>query len=83
MMTSRTTLYQQVVEVTADILGPAAERFVARQIENHLNKPPEKLTRSDLEALVDWIKLAISMLTDDQSLVDAYGKRILELAKKR
>lgn len=82
-MASRTTLYQQVVEVTADVLGPAAERFVARQIENHLNKPPEKLTRSDLEELVDWIKLAISMLTDDQTLVDAYGKRILELAKKR
>lgn len=82
-MTSRTTLYQQVVEVTADVLGPAAERFVARQIESHLNKPPEKLTQSDLKELVDWIKLATSMLTDDQALVDAYGQRILELAKKR
>lgn len=83
MMTSRTTLYQQVVEVTTNVLGPAAERFVAQQIKNHLNKPPEKLTRSDLPELVDWIKLATSMIIDDQTLVDSYSKRILELTKKR
>ena len=57
-MVQETTLYSKVVDVTSEYLGPAAERFIARQIETHLNKKPEDLTQADLVKLVDWIKVA-------------------------
>ena len=81
-MLKNETLYHQVVELTAEIVGPAAERFVSRQIEHHLRKKPEELKRSDIVKLVDWIKLSMSMLTDDRDLVDKYGKNLLQLSKQ-
>jgi hypothetical protein len=66
------TIYEQVVEVTYEYLGPAAERFVSRQIETHLKKKPQSLSRRDLKQLTDWIKLAANLLSDDRRLVNAY-----------
>lgn len=76
------TLYEQVVEVTVHYLGPAAERFVVRQIQMHLDKEPEDLTEKDLEKLVDWIRLAIALLSQDSKLVDEFSESLLALAKK-
>ena len=80
--TNRKTLYEQVVEVTVRYLGPAAERFIARQIQMHLGKDPEDLTKKDLEKLVDWIKLAMALLSEDNKLVDEFSDSLLALAKK-
>jgi hypothetical protein len=66
------TFYRKVVAVTDQYLGPAAERFVDRQVYNHLKKDPEKLAESDLEQLVDWIRIAFAFLTEDSKLVDEY-----------
>jgi hypothetical protein len=82
MATSSSKLYQQVVRITYVYLGPAADRFVTRQIVNHLQKQPEQLAVEDLPALLDWIKLAMSFLTDDQQLVDSYIKRLRSLEAK-
>ena len=71
--------YQQVVRVTYVYLGPAADRFVTRQIANHLNKKPEQLTKRDLPELIDWIRLAMGFLTQDQHMVDDYIKRLQAL----
>lgn len=79
----KNSLYSQVVDVTMSYLGPAAERFIARQIETHLQKNPEELTHADLEVLVDWIKIAISLLTEDQQIVDDFTKSLLALADNR
>lgn len=67
-----TTLYAAVVDITYDYLGPAADRFVTRQIRNHLGKNPEELKKQDLKDLISWIKLAMSLLTDDDKLVHKY-----------
>lgn len=73
-------LYDQVVQITYGYLGPAADRFVARQIRNHLRKAPEELQKQDLHRLIDWINLAMTLLSDDQKLVARYIADLKELA---
>ncbi len=79
--TEVTTLYAAVVEITYDYLGPAADRFVTRQLRNHLGKDPEELKKKDLKDLISWIEVAMSLLTDDDKLVDKYISDLKRLAQ--
>ncbi|HEY4160762.1 MAG TPA: hypothetical protein VGM08_01745 [Candidatus Saccharimonadales bacterium] len=74
------TTYEQTVSITNAYLGPAAGRFVDRQVRNHLHKEPADMTRSDLSRLIDWIRIAVSFLTDDTRIVDEYIGQLKELA---
>ncbi len=74
-------LYDEVVKITQEYLGPAAERFISRQIQSHLNKKPENITKQDIPALTNWVKIAISLLTEDTAMVDSYTQSLLRLAK--
>ncbi len=74
------TIYEQVVQVTHAYLGPAADRFIARQVENHLKKPPEKLTKSDLLKLIDWIRVVVSLISDDPIIVEEYISELKKIA---
>jgi hypothetical protein len=69
-------LIDQVLEISQDYLGPAADRFVERQIATHLKKKPEKITRQDIYKLIDWIKLSFALLTNDTVMVEQYAKRL-------
>ena len=80
-MAESTTLYNSVVEVTKDYLGPAANRFIDRQIVNHLGIKPGKLTAKDLTKLNDWLRIAFSVLTEDEQLINEYFSRINKLTK--
>lgn len=82
MVGAQANLYQQVVKITQDYLGPAAERFVSRQIQTHLHKQPDALTEKDLAELVDWIKIAVALLTEDGKMVDDFVRSLLDLGKK-
>ncbi len=73
--------YDQVVRVTHVYLGPAADRFIARQVENHLHKAPEELSQADLLSLVDWIRVVVSLLTEDNGIIEEYTNELLKLAK--
>lgn len=73
-------LYDKIVEVTHVYLGPAADRFIARQVQSHLHKPPEQLTKKDLEDLIDWIRVAVSLLTDDSEVVEEYLAQLQKLS---
>ena len=75
-----TMLYDKVVRVTNVYLGPAADRFIARQVQNHLHKPPEELSNKDLLMLIDWIRVAVSLLTDDSELIEEYAAQLHKLA---
>lgn len=75
------TIYEQAVQITKDYLGPAAERFINRQITFHLQKDPELLTKKDIPRLAEWIKVSIAILTEDKEMVDDFTKRILKLMK--
>ncbi len=73
-------LHDKVVQVTYIYLGPAADRFIARHIENHLHKPPDKLTQADLSELIDWIQAAVSLLTEDEEMIEEYITKLKALA---
>jgi hypothetical protein len=78
---SDTPLYDNVVRITNVYLGPAADRFISRQVQNHLNKSPEDLTKKDLLKLIDWIRIAVSLITDDVEIIDEYTLQLEKLAK--
>jgi hypothetical protein len=74
------SIYEQVVKVTHVYLGPAADRFIARQVENHLHKAPEELSRDDLLGLIDWIRVVVSLLTEDSEIIEEYVGALQKLA---
>lgn len=74
-------LFEKVVAITEDYLGPAAPRFVARQVSFHLGKTPEELITADIPKLAEWTKATLALLTDDKKIVKDYSLKILELVK--
>jgi hypothetical protein len=76
----KASLYIQVVDITHTYLGPAADRFIARQVQNHLHKEPAELSHNDLAKLIDWVRVAISFITEDSALIDEYVTRLQQLA---
>lgn len=72
-------LYEQLVEITADYLGPASRRFIDRQIVNHLEKDPIDISPDDLDSLIDWIGVSTAMLTDDKGVISEFRERLQEL----
>jgi hypothetical protein len=78
---SSPVLYDQVVKITHVYLGPAADRFISRQVQNHLHKAPEELTAEDLLQLIDWIRVAVSLLTEDSEIIEEYSHQLMLLAQ--
>lgn len=74
------TVYTQVVRITHVYLGPAADRFIARQVQNHLHKAPEDLTKADLTKLIDWIRVAVSLITEDSEIIEEYTLQLQKVA---
>ncbi len=72
-------LYGQLVEITEDYLGPAASRFIDRQIEFHLGKQPDEIADKDILKLAEWGKISLGMLTEDAQMVADFERRILAL----
>lgn len=72
-------LYDRIVAITSEYLGPAANRFIDRQITNHLDKDPEEVTKDDLEKLVEWSRISLAYLTEDITIVDEFSKRLISL----
>jgi hypothetical protein len=64
------TYYQEVVSVTEEYLGPAAERFVKRQAEFHLGKDAEAIVLSDIPKLKESLRIALGLLIKDQRIID-------------
>lgn len=79
-MPRQQTFYDKVVRVTHVYLGPAASRFIDRQVQNHLHKEPETLSEADLDRLIDWIRVAVSLLTEDSEIVEEYTGQLAKLA---
>ena len=74
-------LYDKVVRVTHVYLGPTADRFIARQVQHHLHKAPEDLSCDDLLKLIDWIRVAVSLLTEDSEVIEEYAEQLRKLAE--
>jgi hypothetical protein len=80
---SKPDIYTEVVRITHSYLGPAADRFITRQVHNHLHKSPEELTQKDLLKLIDWIRIGVSMLTDSSEIVEEYIRQLQKLATEK
>jgi uncharacterized protein YegL len=78
---AQNNLYEEVVNVTYEYLGPAADRFVARQIRNHLQKDPDQLKQKDLRKLIEWIQLAMHLVSSDAIVIDRYIAELQTLAQ--
>jgi hypothetical protein len=78
-MAQQTSIYDRVLVITEDYLGPAAPRFLSRLVTNHLNKPAAKITSTDLPQLIIWIRLAATVITDDELVVADYVQRLEKL----
>lgn len=69
-------LFEAIVTAAEPYLGPAAERFIARQVKFHLGKKPEELSKEDLPKLVEWVKVSLAMLTEDKAMVAEFNQRV-------
>lgn len=81
-MTSKPELYFQVVEITSDYLGPAAQRFIDRHILNHLDIEPIDLKHDDMSELIDWLRISVAFLTEDRSIINEMTVRLRQLSSK-
>jgi len=72
-------LYDTIIEITEGYLGPAAQRFIDRQIRFHLGKKPEVITRADIEKLTEWVQVSLALLTDDKVVVEEFSRRMAEI----
>jgi hypothetical protein len=72
-------LYGRIVAVIEDYLGPATQRFVDRQIEYHLSKSPHEISTSDIDDLSDWIRVSMSLLTEDRQTVEECFNKLRQL----
>jgi hypothetical protein len=80
-VSNQNNVYWNLVSITSQYLGPAAERFIDRQVRNHLNKDPHDITKKDVEFLVDWLRSSVSLLTDNEELVEEYIDQIKIMPK--
>ena len=78
---ARDSILNHVIEISEDYLGPAAGRYIDRQITTHLKKAPDGLTAADLSELSDWLRLSFSMITANTKIVDEYIKRLSMVAE--
>lgn len=74
-------IYDRVVRVTHVYLGPTADRFIARQVQNHLHKAPQELSEADLGKLISWIRVAVSLLTDDSEIIEEYVAQLQKISQ--
>ena len=77
---SNKNLYQRLVEITGEYLGPASSRFIDRQIVNHLNKDPQKVSKNDLPTLNKWLYASMALLTEDEEMLNEYSERLNNLS---
>lgn len=61
--------HTRVVAITRDYLGPAAERFINRQIDFHIGKPPDQINKDDVAHLRESVRVALGLLVEDKRLV--------------
>jgi hypothetical protein len=82
-MSPNKNLYDEIIQVSENFLGPAGERFIRRQIITHLGIEPEQLQKKHLPELVDWLRLALAVLSSDTSHVKDFGNQVLALGNKK
>jgi hypothetical protein len=72
-------LYDDVLAVSREYLGPAAERFLSRQISERLDLPSkEDLAAHHMEELAKWCQSSGSLYLDDAKAAE-YASKVKRL----
>ena len=58
-------LCDDVINVAKTYMGPAADRFVSRQVSQHLDITVETLSNQHLPELAKWIFISGKLLMDE------------------
>lgn len=59
------SLYEEVVDLARNYMGPAAKKFVDRQIKAHLEIEGAELTYADIDELAEWCYTSSKLLMND------------------
>ncbi|MCZ7396991.1 MAG: hypothetical protein O8C59_00545 [Candidatus Methanoperedens sp.] len=70
-------LYETIIEILAEEMGPAATSFFAKQCKT-LNKEPGSITNNDIDALASGLYSGIKPILGDD-IADKINKKILSL----
>lgn len=82
-MSTPDPLFKQMVATSEKYLGPVSERFIRRQIETHLEIEPEKITQQDIPKLLEWVRLAFAMISNDTKENEAFIADLLALSQTK
>jgi hypothetical protein len=70
------SLYDQVLKVATLYLGPAAEKFISRQIKSHLNlATPQALSAQALPELARWCEISGALIMD-KAKAEEFSKKV-------
>ncbi len=58
-------LYDEVVDLARTYMGPAAKKFIDRQIRAHLEIEGAELTFSDIDELAEWCYTSSKFLMNE------------------
>jgi hypothetical protein len=72
-------VFEEIVDMTSDYIGPAARRFVTKIIRNHLSKSPSELKRSDVTDYHKVAVVAFAHVTKNSRLRYEFSTRLLAL----
>lgn len=74
------SLEEDVVKIARLYLGPAAERFVNRQITGHLNKTASDLTVGDIDELAKWCYVSGRLVMPEERAKE-FGEAVRKIKK--
>ncbi len=75
-------LFDAIVGIAEEFLGPTAKRFMSRQIIFHLQKNPTDVSVADIPKLAEWTRVTVALLTEDKGMIDNLIGRLLQLSEQ-
>ena len=67
-------LYDDVVEIAKEYIGPAGQQFIDRQLSTHLNLTPAELNTSNLFELSKWCFTSGRLIIDAEEAKSFQGR---------
>lgn len=77
------SIYQQVIRTTHKYLDPTLSECIDSQLECQLHKTPDQLTKSELSGLIDWIRMIVALVADDNKLIERYISELNQISGYR
>ncbi len=74
-------LSEEIIKIGKEYIGLGAESYLKRQCKNHLDKNLDKVEKSDLDDLADWVEKKASLVMDEDD-VSEMAKEIEDLRYK-